>query len=353
MDVDQFLSRNGGSWDRLQALTRSAGHDARHLSPAELDELVRLYQRVSGHLSYASTNFHDPGLTIRLSRLVSESGAVIYGTRPRTWRSLGRFFSETLPAALWHVRGFLLASGALLLLPAVGFGVWLANSPDAVNATAPAAVREALIDHDFTAYYKSSPSAQFATQVYTNNVQVSFEAFAGGVLILPTAVLLVVNGANVGVDAGLFAAAGQSAKFWGSVTPHGLIELTSVIIAGAAGLSLGWALIAPGDRRRRDALAEAGRRAVVLILGTVITLAVAGSIEGFVTGSALPTAARVGIGVAVEVAFLAYAVGLGRIAHRKGLTGAIGEVDVANWQVSTDPRPSLSRYSRPAALASK
>lgn len=331
MDVDQFLRRNGGSWSRLQQLTRAAGHSARRLSPEELDELIRLYQRVSGHLSYASTNFSDPGLTIRLSRLVSEAGAVVYGTRPRTLRAFAAFFTETLPAALWHVRWFLLASGVLTFAPALAFGIWLANSPKAVDATAPAAVRQAYINQEFADYYKSQPSVQFATEVYTNNVQVSFEAFASGVLILPAAALLANNGANIGVAGGLFAAAGQSPKFWGLVIPHGLMEMTSVIIAGAAGLSLGWAWVDPGDRRRRDALAEAGRRSIVLVLATVVTLAIAGTIEGFVTGSALPTAARVAIGVSVEVAFLVYAVTLGYLAHRKGLTGAIGERPATGW----------------------
>jgi len=156
---------------------------------------------------------------------------------------------------------------------------------------------------------------------------VSLEAFAGGIVLIPTVLILVINGANLGVDGGLFAAAGQSGKFWGSVTPHGLIELTSVVIAGGAGLALGWALVSPGDRSRREAVAEEGRRAIVLIFGTVFTLAIAGTIEGFVTGSDLPTVVRVGIGVVVEVAFLAYAVICGRAAHRQGLTGAIGERD--------------------------
>lgn len=339
MDIDQFLRRNGRTWARLESLTRSAGRGARRLSADELEELIRLYQRVSGHLSYASTNFSDTGLTVRLSRLVSEAGAVVYGTRPRTWRAFGLFFTETIPAALWHAKWFLLASAALTFVPALTFGIWLANSPKAVDATAPAALRQAYIDHDFSDYYKSQPSAQFATEVYTNNVQVSFEAFALGVLIVPTAAVLAVNGANIGLVAGLFASAGQSAKFWGSVIPHGLMEITSVIIAGAAGLSLGWALVDPGDRRRRDALAEAGRRAIVLVMATVVTLAIAGTIEGFVTGSALPTAARVAIGVSVEIAFLVYAVTLGYLAHRKGLTGAIGEASDARWTrlVSASP----------------
>jgi hypothetical protein len=121
MDIDQFLARHGGSWTRLEELTKRAGHNARHLSTSELDELIRLYQRTSAHLSYASTNFRDPGLAMRLSRLVSQSGAVVYGTRPRTWRSFGRFFRDTLPAALWYSRRFLLASAALTFLPALAF----------------------------------------------------------------------------------------------------------------------------------------------------------------------------------------------------------------------------------------
>jgi hypothetical protein len=85
---------------------------------------------------------------------------------------------------------------------------------------------------------------------------------------------------------------------------------------------MGWALISPGDRSRGRALAEEARGSIVLVLGTVLTLAVSGTIEGFVTGSALPTAARVGIGVAVEVAFLAWIVLCSRSARRDGLSSA-------------------------------
>ena len=162
--------------------------------------------------------------------------------------------------------------------------------------------------------------------MYTNNIKVAGLAFAGGILLcIPTALLLITNGASLGQAAGVFAAAGQSAKFYGLILPHGLLELTSVIIAGAAGLRLGWAVIDPGDRPRAIAIAEEGRRSVVLVLGVILTLLIAGIIEGFVTGSALPTAVRVGIGVAVEVAFLVYAVLLGRSAAGAGFSGALSE----------------------------
>ena len=98
-------------------------------------------------------------------------------------------------------------------------------------------MREAYVNEDFESYYSSEPAAQFASEVFVNNVQVAIYAFAAGILLCGlTAYILVTNGANVGVAAGLFAAAGQSPKFWGLILPHGLLELSAVVIAGAAGL---------------------------------------------------------------------------------------------------------------------
>ena len=256
------------------------------LSAAELDEFVRLYQRVSAHLSYAQTNFGDPGLIAQLSRLIAAAGAIVYGTRPRTMRSFGRFFTRTFPAALWQVRRFVVVSAVLTFGPALAVGVWLANSPQAVQATGPAAVRQAYVNQDFESYYSSQPAAAFATEVYTNNVRVALFAFAGGILVcLPTVYLLVNNGANLGLAAGLFSAAGQSPKFYGLIIPHGLIELTSVVIAGAAGLRLGWTLIDPGDRTRLTPWPRrAGGRSSSCSASSARCWS-PGLIEGFVTGS--------------------------------------------------------------------
>jgi uncharacterized membrane protein SpoIIM required for sporulation len=262
---------------------------------------------------------------------------VVYGTRPRTLRALGRFFTVTFPAAVWHARWFVVVATLATLLPAAGFGLWLANSPTAVEAAAPPAVREAYVNHDFEAYYSSAPAAQFASQVFSNNVLVAFQAFALGILFcVGTLYVLVSNGANLGVVAGLFAAVGQQPKFWGLILPHGLLELTSVFVAGAAGLRLGWTLIDPGDRPRLQALAAEGRRAVVIVLGLVAAFLVAGTIEGFVTGRSWPTWLRVGIGVLAEAGFLTYVVVLGRRAAAKGLTGALGEEDAGGWLTERD-----------------
>lgn len=292
----------------------------------ELEELVALYQRTSGHLSHAQTVLPDPAVLNELSVLVAGSSGVIYGTRRGRRPQIGPFFTITFPAAVWHVRRLFILAAALTLGPAVAVGLWFANSPAALAASAPAAVRQAYVNHDFAAYYSSEPATAFATQVYTNNVRVSAEAFAFGIAFgVPTTYVLVANGASLGSAAGLFAAAGQQGKFFGLILPHGLIETTSVILAGAAGLRLGASVISPGDRRRTAALAEEGRRTIVLLFGVAITLAVAGFIEGFVTGSGLSTVIRVGMGVAVEVVFFAWVVLLGRRAAADGYTGQLGE----------------------------
>jgi uncharacterized membrane protein SpoIIM required for sporulation len=339
VDIDRFMETHQPTWSRLDDLTRRGQRGIRRLSADEIDELVRLYQRVSGHLSLARTYYRDDALITHLTGLVARAGALVYGTRARTLRAAARFVTHAFPAAMWHARWFIGVSAALFLLPAAAVAVWLATTPAALDLAGPEALREAYVAEDFADYYTRDPSAQFAAFVTTNNIRVAATAFAGGILVcIPTGIILLINGANVGVAAGLFAAAGQLPLFWGLILPHGLLELTAVFVAGGAGLRLGWTLVDPGDRPRRSALTEEGRRAIVIVIGLVGVFLVAGLIEGFVTGAPWPTWARVGIGVTAWAAFLTYAAGLGHAAAAQGLTGALGED---------------TPYSRPVALTSR
>lgn len=333
MDIDRFIQTNEPVWRRLDELTRRAARNPGRLTTAELEELVATYERVNTHLSLARTSIRDAGLVAHLTGLTARAGAVVYGgSSARTWRALARFITATFPAAVWHLRAFIVISTALFVVPAAAVALWLGSSPQALELAAPAAAREAYVEEDFEAYYSSSPSAQFATEVTTNNIRVALMAFTAGVLLcVPTIYVLVINGLNVGHPIAAFAAADQLPRFWGLILPHGLLELTAVFLAGAAGLRLGWALIDPGDRGRMVALAEEGRRAMAILIGLVVAFVVAGLIEGFVTGSPLPTWARVGIGAFVEVTFIVYVVVFGRAAAANGLTGAMGEGRNAGW----------------------
>jgi uncharacterized membrane protein SpoIIM required for sporulation len=323
MDIDRFLALHSPAWDRLGELTDKARRP-NGANAAELDELVVLYQRTSANLSTARASYRDPALQQRLTQIIASAHAVIHGTRVGSWRSVGRFFTLTFPGAVWSARRFIVVAALVTFLPTIALATWMSNSDRALEASAPAAVREAYLQSDFEEYYSSEPAGQFATEVFVNNVQVSIVAFAAGVLgCVVTALLLAYNGANLGFAAGLFISAGESAKFFGLIAPHGLLELSAVVVAGAAGLRLGWTVIDPGDRTRSEALAFEGRRSVTIVLGLIVAFAVAGLIEGFVTGSDLPTALRVGLGVAVFLAFWLYVIVQGRVAESMGWIGAM------------------------------
>ena len=109
MDVDRFIARNLTSWKRLEELTRTR---RRSMTPAQVEELVQLYQRTSAHLSHARTERADPALVARLTRLVAGAAGLLYSTRSRSAAGLLRFFATSFPAAVWHVRRFVAVSAA-------------------------------------------------------------------------------------------------------------------------------------------------------------------------------------------------------------------------------------------------
>jgi uncharacterized membrane protein SpoIIM required for sporulation len=328
MDIDRYIARNQAGWERLGSLTARARRRVGDLSPAELEELVQLYQRASAQLSYVRTYYRDPPLTARLTRLVADASGVVYGTRPRTLRTVGRFFTTTFPAAVWQTRRFVAVAAACFVLPALLVGLWLVNDPAALDASAGPAQRVEYVENQFEQYYSEQPSAQFFTAVTTNNIRVGFVAFAlGALLALPGAAVLAFNGLYLGQAAAWMTSEGDALRFWGLILPHGTLEISAIVIAGGAGLRLGWAVIAPGDRGRGQALAEEGRRAVTIVLGLMAVFVLAGILEGFVTGSGLPPVVRVVIGLVVAAAFWAYVVAKGRVATDAGFTGAPGEQD--------------------------
>lgn len=313
MDIDAFVVRNQGAWFRLGQLTDQA-RKPRTLDADQLDELVHLYQRTSAHLADARVTYAgDQALVSRLTLLVTDAHTVLYSQRDlELRRSLREFATVTFPAAVWRIRWFVLASLLLTAIPWAVLNIWLAVSPRAVNTTGPAAVRDQYIHGDFVDYYRSDSASAFANQVFWNNVRVAILAFALGILLcVGTALLLAYNGASVGIAGGLFTNVGEWQKFWGLILPHGLLELSAVIVAGAAGLRIGWTVIDPGDRPRTLALGEEGRRAGTVLMGLVVAFLLAAMIEGFVTGRPWPTSVRLGIGIAVFVLFWGWTIAFG------------------------------------------
>ena len=332
VDLDVYVATHRPEWQRLELLLRRAGRP-RSMAPAELDELVDLYQRAATHLSVIRTRSPDPVLVDSLSSLVTRARSATTGTGRLSGASVARFLTVDFAAALYARRWWIAGVTVGCLLISLGIGVWIANDPKVAHALVPAGDVRMLCDSQFANYYHSNPAGSFAAQVWTNNALISAAAITFGSLLgLPTAYVLVSNAVNVGVDGGYLATCGKSGEFWTLILPHGMLELTAVFIAGATGLRMGWRVIDPGARRRSEALAQEGRAAAAIVVGLVLVLAVSGLIEAFVTPSGLPSWARIVIGVLAETVMLSVIVWLGRRARDRGYTGDLAgfdEVDLA------------------------
>ncbi len=321
MDLDAYVAAHRRDWDRLEALLSRASRPGR-LSGAEVDELVDLYQRTATSLSVVQSAGPDPVLVGRLSTLVARARSAVAGSRQAVWRDVAVFLREGFPALCYRTRWWWGGATVFFLVVAFGWGAYIASSPEAQLAVAPPEVVQQLVEEDFENYYSSAPAQDFAARVFTNNAYVAAQAILFGVLLgIPVIGVLYLNAVNVGVAGGLMAANDRAGLFFGLILPHGLLELTAVFVACGLGLKLGWTVVDPGPRTRSRALAEEGRAVVLGALGLALVLFVSGIVEAFVTPSGLPTWARVGIGVVVEVIFLAWVFGPGRRAHRAGVTG--------------------------------
>ncbi|MHC9295225.1 stage II sporulation protein M [Mycobacterium sp. LTG2003] len=322
MDVDAFVLAHRATWDRLDELVKRR----RRLTGAEVDELVDLYQRVSTHLSMVRSASGDSVVVGRLSGLVARARAAVTGAHAPLWREFARFWTVSFPVVAYQAWRWWLGTAIGFFIVTVALALWVSGNPEVHSAIGTPSEIEELVNHDFASYYSEHPAGSFALQVWVNNAWVAAQCIVYAILLgLPIPYVLYQNAANLGLIAGLMFHAGEGDLFLGLITPHGLLELTAVFLAGAVGMRLGWSVISPGDRPRGQVLAERGRAVVSVAIGLVVVLLISGLVEAFVTPSPLPTFVRIAIGVAVEVAFLAYVIYFGRKAVRAGETGDVDD----------------------------
>lgn len=320
-----YVAAHRGEWQRLEQLLAQASRP-RRLSGQEVDELVELYQRTATHLSVLQSAGRDPALLGKLSVLIARARNVVAGSRQAAWKDVARFLQVDFPAILYRTRWWWGVVAAAFLLVSFGWAAFIATHPSAQAALVPPDDIKQLVNHDFADYYSAAPAQDFAAQVFTNNALIAAGAVAGGILLgVPVLYLLYQNAVSVGVVGGIMVANHKTGLFFGLILPHGMLELTSVFVAGGLGLKLGWTVVDPGRRTRGQAVAEEGRALVAGAIGLALMLFISGLIEAFVTPSGLPTWARIGIGGTAEVLFLLYVFVLGRRAVRAGTTGDVDE----------------------------
>ncbi|MGO1509117.1 MAG: stage II sporulation protein M [Actinomycetaceae bacterium] len=329
MDAEALGAVRGDRWERLDELSRR-----RSLTGAEADELVRLYQSTSADLSRVRTRAADAYVTGRLSDLLARARGRISGTHEISWRAIRDLFVVTMPLALWRVRRWTHAVTVLFLVLAFATGYHYATTPGALAEMGTPSELQSYADEQFAAYYSNYPSHDFAAQVWTNNAWIAAQAVGLGITGVFPVYVLGVNAIGLGQSGAVMAEYGDLGVFFSLLAPHGLLELTAIFVAGAAGLRLFWTMLVPGDRRRMTALAVEGRTTITVAGALVVTLLVSGLVEGFVTGStALAWWVKILIGAAVWIAFWVWTMWCGARAHADGLSADLAD-DAAGYRVA-------------------
>ena len=314
----RFRAEREADWRRLETLLAKAEKaGAAKLGRDEILEIPILYRQALSSLSVARSISLDQSLVSYLESLSTRAYFFVYGARTRLPERLSRFFRHDWPAAaqgLWRETLISLLISAISAVVAYVLvrrdGDWfysfvdpgLASGRDPMATTQ--ALRETLYDKPHSAADGLSALASF---LFTNNAQVAIFAFALGFMFcLPTAALMVLNGVMLGAFVALFAARGLSFEATGWLMIHGTTELFAIVLAGAAGFSVGWSVAFPGERTRVDAAAWAGRRAATLMAGVVVMLFVAALLEGYGRQLIQNDLARYAVATATLVGWLAY-----------------------------------------------
>ena len=278
-------------------MLEEAGRRPERLGGERIRRLAALYRAVAADLVTARRRFPDDPLVDRLERLVRSGQGLIYERSDRRG-NLVAFFADRYWELLWDRRRALVLAAAILVLPGSLMGLWAMTAPETVAGLVPAEFLWVMESDTTDQGMGAVGLAGFSTFVLTNNIRVALTAFVAGVTWgIGTALLIGYNGVLFGALTGLAAGAGNLGLLGEATLAHGLLELSCIVVAGAAGLSLGRAMLRPGHRTRTESMALEARQSLLLAGGTAPWLVVAGLVEGYVSrvGLTLVPTALVGV----------------------------------------------------------
>jgi uncharacterized membrane protein SpoIIM required for sporulation len=314
MNLDRFVAERDPMWRELDRLTGFAKGKPERLGPQALLRLGDLYRAAAADLAFARRRWPSDPVVPRLAQLVDRARLIVYDAPPQrgTMRS---FFAHEYWRRVRERPHLLILATVFLLGPLLLTALWSAQDPGAAANFVPEgfqSVTEPKTPGQDLGLSRGE-EALVSSQIFTNNIQVTFLAFALGALAgVGTALILGYNGVFIGAIAGLAFDAGNGAPFTELVVAHGILELSCIVVTGAAGLRIGWALVAPGHKPRLEAVTDEARRGVEIVLGTIPWLVLAGLVEGFVTPAGLGLLVNSIVGVALGAVYWGFVLRSGR-----------------------------------------
>ncbi len=315
-DSASFRAERELEWRRVETLVSICERKSpRALSDEDLMSLPILYRGALSSLSAARETSLDLELVTFLESLCARAYFFLYGVRTTPGGGMRQFLARDWPRAVQGLWKETLVSALMLLLGTIAgyllvtaepawYGAFVPDGPAAGRdfTASTAALREGLYDGA-----TQSGLAVFATYLFTHNAQVAIFCFALGFAFgVPTTMLLLYHGGMVGAFFALYGAHGLAGELGGWLIIHGSTELFAVVLAGAAGLRIGWSVVFPGARTRLAAAGRAGRAAATAMVGVVVMLLAAGLLEGFGRQLIAEDSSRYAIGLTMLIVWLAY-----------------------------------------------
>ncbi|MAO63521.1 MAG: hypothetical protein CL666_00830 [Balneola sp.] len=276
-----FLRKNADKWKEFEQMLDNSSSD-------DPDKLADLYVELSADLAYAQANYPGSKTEEYLNQLSVAVHSEIYRSRKEERGRLITFWTEELPLLFASKQKELLYSFLVFML-AIGIGILSSvNDPSFVRQIMGDAYVNMTISNidegDPLAVYKKAEELDMFFAITINNVRVSFYAFASGLLTsIGTGVVLLNNGIMVGAFLNFFAEYNLIGEALRVIFIHGALELSAIVIAGAAGFVVGNGILFPGTYTRRRSFIRAGKEGLKMIIGLVPVFVAAGLLESFVT----------------------------------------------------------------------
>jgi uncharacterized membrane protein SpoIIM required for sporulation len=288
MKQSQFEARHQPQWQAFGELLDQLESDRSDAKACQT--FAQDYRRLCHHLALARERGYSSHLVDALQHLAMRGHQQLYRRRNHFGASLLQFILAGFPRLVRRQWRFVLCASLLFLGSLIVTGLLVYGFPDLIYSIVdPQQVveMESMYDPDRS---RLGPAAERLSDrdwlmfgfYIMNNIGIAFQTFASGLLFgLGSVFFLLINGLMIGAVAGHLSEIGYGQTFWSFVIGHGAFELTAITLAGAAGLRLGWGLVAPGRQRRSEALRQAARVSVQLIYGVVLFLLIAAFIEAY------------------------------------------------------------------------
>lgn len=280
MKETRFIAQNKQKWQEAETLLESPVKDPEKLS--------NLFVQVVDDLSFSRTYYPNRSVRVYLNKIARQYFSLIYSEKKTKHSPFKLFWTDELPQLVLYSKRELLIS-LLVFLAAMAIGVFSsAKDPQFVNSilgdSYVAMTEKNINEGDPMAVYKQSHQLNMFFGIALNNLMVAFRTYVLGIfLAIGTLASLISNGVMVGCFQYYFLERGLFLESSLTIWLHGTLEISSIVLAGGAGLTLGRGLIFPGTYSRLQSLQISGVRSLKLMLGVTPVLVLAAIIESFLT----------------------------------------------------------------------